>query len=272
MSLFCWDDERSLTSRHELSHGTATELSPGFSEVEGHEIVSEADLDERVDGECVAAACVGCLSDTCVSTLVADVHCVVWIVWTTEFVWETFVALVGQNVCGTALVLKVVSEEAETAPCFLVQVHGEVPARETSICVCGCKSTCETGCSCEHGCSLGSTEVVFKGSRELLVGLDTVDCGLGCNVLYDVESCLYLVACADFCSTLVLVVDVIDVVVHVVVEDIISVCSCCILCEPDTTGHVGSEPDPVSYTHLRAHETDSYLVCRLLLEKKKKNN
>src|SRR5680860_1781415 len=29
-------------------------------------------------------------------------------------------------------------------------------------------------------------------------------------------------------------------------------------------------PDPVSYTHLRAHETDSYLVCRLLLEKKKK--
>ena len=28
----------------------------------------------------------------------------------------------------------------------------------------------------------------------------------------------------------------------------------------------------VSYTHLRAHETDSYLVCRLLLEKKKKNN
>src|SRR5680860_1790280 len=30
--------------------------------------------------------------------------------------------------------------------------------------------------------------------------------------------------------------------------------------------------EPVSYTHLRAHETDSYLVCRLLLEKKKKKN
>src|SRR5665647_3785955 len=30
------------------------------------------------------------------------------------------------------------------------------------------------------------------------------------------------------------------------------------------------EDEPVSYTHLRAHETDSYLVCRLLLEKKKK--
>ena len=30
-----------------------------------------------------------------------------------------------------------------------------------------------------------------------------------------------------------------------------------------------SKEEPVSYTHLRAHETDSYLVCRLLLEKKK---
>src|SRR5680860_974855 len=31
----------------------------------------------------------------------------------------------------------------------------------------------------------------------------------------------------------------------------------------------GQTYTPVSYTHLRAHETDSYLVCRLLLEKKK---
>src|SRR5665647_3843784 len=31
----------------------------------------------------------------------------------------------------------------------------------------------------------------------------------------------------------------------------------------------GPEIAAVSYTHLRAHETDSYLVCRLLLEKKK---
>src|SRR5680860_1018909 len=36
-------------------------------------------------------------------------------------------------------------------------------------------------------------------------------------------------------------------------------------CAPGITG-----VSPVSYTHLRAHETDSYLVCRLLLEKKKK--
>eukprot|EP00658_Telonema_sp_P-2_P044870 TRINITY_DN32777_c0_g1_i2.p2 TRINITY_DN32777_c0_g1~~TRINITY_DN32777_c0_g1_i2.p2 ORF type:complete len:121 (-),score=21.04 TRINITY_DN32777_c0_g1_i2:90-452(-) len=28
---------------------------------------------------------------------------------------------------------------------------------------------------------------------------------------------------------------------------------------------------PVSYTHLRAHETPEHLVCRLLLEKKKTN-
>ena len=30
-------------------------------------------------------------------------------------------------------------------------------------------------------------------------------------------------------------------------------------------------PEPVSYTHLRAHETVLDLVCRLLLEKKKKH-
>ena len=33
----------------------------------------------------------------------------------------------------------------------------------------------------------------------------------------------------------------------------------------------GIKRDPVSYTHLRAHETVLDLVCRLLLEKKKKN-
>eukprot|EP00658_Telonema_sp_P-2_P025595 TRINITY_DN20306_c0_g1_i4.p1 TRINITY_DN20306_c0_g1~~TRINITY_DN20306_c0_g1_i4.p1 ORF type:complete len:169 (-),score=36.32 TRINITY_DN20306_c0_g1_i4:118-624(-) len=35
-------------------------------------------------------------------------------------------------------------------------------------------------------------------------------------------------------------------------------------------GPVAPMPDPVSYTHLRAHETPEHLVCRLLLEKKKK--
>src|SRR5665647_3888900 len=37
---------------------------------------------------------------------------------------------------------------------------------------------------------------------------------------------------------------------------------------PITGIAISTYPDPVSYTHLRAHETDSYLVCRLLLEKK----
>src|SRR5450756_2766807 len=34
----------------------------------------------------------------------------------------------------------------------------------------------------------------------------------------------------------------------------------------------GADPGPVSYTHLRAHETRHDLVCRLLLEKKNHNN
>src|SRR5680860_1612158 len=38
---------------------------------------------------------------------------------------------------------------------------------------------------------------------------------------------------------------------------------------PEMPGDRTDRPAPVSYTHLRAHETDSYLVCRLLLEKKK---
>ena len=41
--------------------------------------------------------------------------------------------------------------------------------------------------------------------------------------------------------------------------------------KPEEVNIVKELLSPVSYTHLRAHETDSYLVCRLLLEKKKKN-
>src|SRR5680860_1821159 len=41
-------------------------------------------------------------------------------------------------------------------------------------------------------------------------------------------------------------------------------------CARAIEGQVTWRPEAVSYTHLRAHETDSYLVCRLLLEKKKK--
>src|SRR5678816_1757867 len=35
-------------------------------------------------------------------------------------------------------------------------------------------------------------------------------------------------------------------------------------------GRQKGHTEPVSYTHLRAHETPEHLVCRLLLEKKKK--
>ena len=42
--------------------------------------------------------------------------------------------------------------------------------------------------------------------------------------------------------------------------------------EPELSGHPTQRvcSFAVSYTHLRAHETLRYLVCRLLLEKKKK--
>src|SRR5450756_1238122 len=46
-------------------------------------------------------------------------------------------------------------------------------------------------------------------------------------------------------------------------------CRCCELaCSLRNYGECN--PAPVSYTHLRAHETRHDLVCRLLLEKKKK--
>src|SRR5678815_6021940 len=39
--------------------------------------------------------------------------------------------------------------------------------------------------------------------------------------------------------------------------------------ELNHTGNLRRYQTPVSYTHLRAHETPEQLVCRLLLEKKK---
>ncbi len=48
---------------------------------------------------------------------------------------------------------------------------------------------------------------------------------------------------------------------------------CPITGQPDfATIYISYVPDvrTVSYTHLRAHETPEHLVCRLLLEKKKK--
>ena len=42
------------------------------------------------------------------------------------------------------------------------------------------------------------------------------------------------------------------------------------ICQYSVSRRTVLRVNTVSYTHLRAHETDSYLVCRLLLEKKKK--
>ena len=42
------------------------------------------------------------------------------------------------------------------------------------------------------------------------------------------------------------------------------------LCNRNRETKIANDKVPISYTHLRAHETDQYLVCRLLLEKKKK--
>src|SRR5678816_3424228 len=38
----------------------------------------------------------------------------------------------------------------------------------------------------------------------------------------------------------------------------------------EVNGYLRLTKIPVSYTHLRAHETPEHLVCRLLLEKKKR--
>src|SRR5664279_4599420 len=43
-------------------------------------------------------------------------------------------------------------------------------------------------------------------------------------------------------------------------------CPYCISGHAKLARRKGASLETVSYTHLRAHETDSYLVCRLLLE------
>src|SRR5665811_2425937 len=52
------------------------------------------------------------------------------------------------------------------------------------------------------------------------------------------------------------------------IGEVLAICKCDVdaTCSPSTVRICGT----VSYTHLRAHETVLDLVCRLLLEKKKK--
>ena len=48
-----------------------------------------------------------------------------------------------------------------------------------------------------------------------------------------------------FADATVFLLDVVQTVLGVVIKDVVGVCSGCILGEPDTTAHVGSEPDLV---------------------------
>ena len=91
-------DDSSLTGRLELSKSAARKLLPYVSEVEPQVGVSEAHFNEWAYRKRIAATDVCGLCDTCVTTLVANVHGVVRIVRTTEFVRRTFVRPNGERV------------------------------------------------------------------------------------------------------------------------------------------------------------------------------
>ena len=187
----------------------------------------------------------GC-DDCCVFSLVTDVHCVVRVVRSTEFSDTSFIWSDGERVCGTALVLKVVTEETKSGPSVLVHELGQVPCVETCVGVTGCDRSGSTTCCCKDCCTLGSTEVVFHHGRELLVLLHTVEVDFSTDVVDNFLGWLdFVVRVRVGNIDVVLVVDVVHTVVDEVVEDVISVCCSCVLSESDTTRHVGTEPDLV---------------------------
>ena len=71
-------------------------------------------------------------SDSGISTQVTDVHRVVRVVRATQLMGQSLVASVGRTSCGTALVLQVVSVEAEAPEPLLVLQHGQIPAVDTA--------------------------------------------------------------------------------------------------------------------------------------------
>ena len=81
--------------------------------------------------------------------------------------------------------------------------------------------------------------MALESSRVGLVLLHTVEVDLGCDVADDFLGRLCL------SDATVFLLDVVHTVLGVVIKDVVGVCSGCILGEPDTTGHVGSEPDLV---------------------------
>ena len=106
-------DDCSLTGRLELSQSAARKLRPWLSEVEPQVGVGEAHFDERTYCKRVAATDVRGLRNAGIATLVTDVHGVVRVVRTTEFVWRTLIGPNGERVRGSALVLQVVTVEPE---------------------------------------------------------------------------------------------------------------------------------------------------------------
>ena len=66
-----------------------------------------------------------------------------------------------------------------------------------------------------------------------------VEGDFGCNVV----NCFLGLFCLS--ETAVVLLDIVKTIVAVVVEDVVGVCSGCILGESDTTGHIRSEPDLV---------------------------
>jgi len=126
-------DDSSLTGRLELSKSAARKLLPYVGEVEPQVGVGEAHLNERAHRKRVAATDVRGLCYARVTTLVTDVHGVVRIVRTTEFVWRALVRPDGEHVRGSALVLQVVAVEPESAPRVLVEEHGEIPGAQSGV-------------------------------------------------------------------------------------------------------------------------------------------
>ena len=219
-------DDSSLTGRLELSQSAARKLSPWLRKVEPQVGVGEAHLDERTDAKRVAATDVCALRYACIAALVTDVHGVVRVVRTTEFVWRALVGPDGERVRGSALVLQVVAVEPESAPRVLVEEHGEIPGAQSGVRVARSDSGSHTGCGCEHRCPLRTAEVVLEGGRVLLVLLDTVERNLSPEVVDDIHRrrCL---------SVRSVLLGVVVAVVAVVVEDVVGVRGSRVLRETD---------------------------------------
>src|SRR5690606_13443873 len=127
------------------------------------------------------------------------------------------VGLVGEHIGWTALILQVVAEESQSAPGFLVQEHGEIPAGQANLGVASGDGRGDGRCGCQNGCRLGPAEVIREQGGEGLVLLNAVQGGLGSQILghIDGRGCLG--------ESSVLGVGIVNAVVGEVIQDIIGV-------------------------------------------------